>query len=254
MYSKIFGNAACVKSWTGSNAIKKATKERIAVIPETDIVIAARFGRLTDPDTGELNLDIKEPEEIVKLIVERGWDDLPFDELAKKLTAMHENIPEKIKSALAESEIYLLQPNGVEDIRKPPPKREIPQPDFLPTLFQKSVCVKQWEGPKHAQRAAKTRYTYIPSTDFLIAAKFGNITDPKSGKRINAKEPTYLAKFVVNQGWDNLPFEELADRLTTMHERIKKSNPLGSAQSEIYLLQANGPTDAEKRVPVRKLG
>lgn len=255
MYSEIFGNAACVKSWTGSNAIKKATKERVAVIPETDMVIAARFGRLKDPETGELHLDIKEPEEIVRLITERGWDDMPFDELATKLKTLHDNIPEAMKASLAESEIYLLQPKGVEQ-PKAAPKVKSEIPNFLQALFQKNACVKQWEGAEHVRKAARTTYSYIPGTDYLLAAKFGNVTDTQSGKRIDAKEPTYLAKFVVNQGWDGLPFEELADRLTSMHSRLKDGKVFGFKEAEIHLLQAAGPTsgDAERRVPIRKLG
>lgn len=254
MYSKIFGKAVCVKPWSGSNAIRKATKERIATIPETDLVIAARFGRLKDPETGKLHLDIKDPLEIVKLITERGWDDLPFEDLAKKLRTLHENVPDAVKASLAESEIYLLQPNGKEDTKKAPTRKPEETASPLQGIFQKSACVKSWEGPKHAQRAATTRYALVPSTNFMIAAKFGNITDNKSGKRINAKDPEYLAKHIVNQGWEELPFEELADKLIELHRHLKKSNIFSFDESEIHLLQTHGTTEAEKRIPIRKLG
>ena len=253
MYSKIFGKAVCVKPWSGSNAIKKATKERIATIPETDLVIAARFGRLKDPETGELHLDIKDPLEIVKLITERGWDDLPFEDLAKKLKTLHENVPDAVKASLAESEIYLLQPNGKEDTKKAP-KPKLEEAGILQGIFQKSTCIKPWEGPKYKQRATTTKYALVPGSNFLIAAKFGTIVDNESGNRTDSADPNYLAKHIVNQGWEELPFEELADKLIELHRHLKKSNIFSFDESEIHLLQTHGTTEAEKRIPIRKLG
>lgn len=109
---------------------------------------------------------------------------------------------------------------------------------MIEKIFERSACVKPWEGDAENKPAAKKSFSSIPSTDFMISAAIGNIVDPVSGRKIDVPMPSEGVVYIVQEnGWETLEFDELAKNLTELHSNIDNTTRKMLRESEITLIQ-----------------
>ena len=109
---------------------------------------------------------------------------------------------------------------------------------MIEKIFERSACVKPWEGDAENKPAAKKSLRSIPQTDFMIAAAIGNVINPDTGRPINIPMPTEGVIYIIQEkGWETLEFDELAKNLTELHSNIDDTTREMLKETEITLIQ-----------------
>ncbi len=97
----------------------------------------------------------------------------------------------------------------------------------MQSLFtEKSVVVYDWTAPPEDRKDAARAFTHVPESSFLVEARakpFFNFTDPTEKKTIGIVTAETVAKatsnFIIDNEWQNLPFDDLVKNLRDAFNR-----------------------------------